>query len=56
MLPVTAHPDPQDLHGYGMTSMRTIAGKYGGEIKVKAEDGVFLLTVWLVNSGARQEQ
>ena len=55
-LPVTTRPDPRDLHGYGMKSMRTIARKYGGELRVKAGDGVFVLTVWLVNSGARQDQ
>lgn len=55
-LPATTRSEPQDFHGYGMKSMRTIARKHGGEMKVKAEDGVFVLTVWLVNSGARQEQ
>ena len=55
-LPATTHSDPQDFHGYGMKSMRTIARKYGGEINVKAADGVFVLTVWLVNSGTQQEQ
>lgn len=49
-LPVTAHPGSQDFHGYGMKSMRTIAKRHGGEIKVKAEDGVFVLTIWLINS------
>lgn len=51
-LPVTTHFDPEMFHGYGMKSMRAIARKYGGELKVKAEDGVFILTVWLVNGGA----
>ena len=55
-LPVTTRSDPQDFHGYGMKSMRSIAKKYGGEVKVKAEGGVFVLTVWLVNCGARWEQ
>ena len=55
-LPATTHSGPQDFHGYGMKSMRTIARKYGGEIKVKAEDGIFVLTVWLVNGGARPDQ
>ena len=55
-LPATTRSEPRDLHGYGMKSMRTIARKYGGEMKVKAEDGIFVLTVWLVNSGARQGQ
>lgn len=52
-LPVTNNSDPQDFHGYGMKSMRTIAKKHGGELTVKAEDGVFRLTIWLV---ARQPQ
>lgn len=55
-LPATTRPEPQDFHGYGMKSMRTIARKYGGEMNVKAADGVFVLTVWMVNSGARQKQ
>lgn len=55
-LPATTHSDPQDFHGYGMKSMRTIARKYGGEMNVKAADGVFVLTVWLVNSSTQQEQ
>lgn len=38
-----------ELHGYGMKSMRAIAQKYGGRLKVTAEDGVFSLTIWLVN-------
>ena len=54
-LPVTARPDSQDFHGYGMKSMRSIAKKHGGEVKVKAEDGVFALTVWLVDTGAERE-
>lgn len=55
-LPATTHSEPQAFHGYGMKSMRTIARKYGGEVKVKAEDGVFVLMVWLVDSGARRDQ
>lgn len=47
-LPVTTQPDARDSHGYGMKSMRTIAQKHGGELTVKAGDGVFRLTVWLV--------
>lgn len=55
-LPVTTHSDPQQFHGYGMKSMRAIAQKYGGELTVKAEDGVFRLTIWLVSTEARQAQ
>ena len=49
-LPVTTRPDPEDFHGYGLKSMRAIARKYGGRLKVKAEDGVFSLTIWLVDN------
>lgn len=51
-LPVTKRTGAPDFHGYGMKSMRAIAKKYGGEMKIKAEDGVFVLTVWLVNGDA----
>lgn len=54
-LPVTTCSDSLDLHGYGMKSMRAIAKKYGGEMTVKVEDGVFVLTIWLVNNGARRQ-
>ena len=49
-LPVTTQPDTEDFHGYGMKSMQAIAGKYGGKLKVKAENGVFKLTIWLIDS------
>lgn len=47
-MPITSRLDSQDFHGYGMKSMRAIAKKYSGQIKVKAENGVFTLTIWLV--------
>ena len=49
-LPVTSQPDAEDFHGYGMKSMQAIAQKYGGKLKVKAEDGVFNLTIWLIDN------
>lgn len=49
-LPVTTRPDPEGYHGYGIKSMQAIAKKYGGGVKVTAEDGVFQLTIWLLNS------
>lgn len=52
-LPVTTRPDAEDFHGYGIKSMRAIARKYGGRLKIKTEDGVFNLTIWLVNSRSR---
>ncbi len=49
-LPVTSRPDMEGYHGYGMKSMRAIAQKYGGRLKVKAEHGMFKLTIWLIDS------
>ncbi|EDN00861.1 ATPase/histidine kinase/DNA gyrase B/HSP90 domain protein [Pseudoflavonifractor capillosus ATCC 29799] len=49
-LPVTTQPDAEDFHGYGMKSMQAIAEKYGGKLKVKAENGVFKLTIWLIDN------
>lgn len=49
-LPVTTRPDPENYHGYGMKSMQAIAKKYGGGVKAVAEDGVFTLTIWLLDS------
>ncbi len=33
-----------------MKSMQAIAQKYGGKLKVKAENGVFKLTIWLIDN------
>ncbi len=49
-LPATTAVDSTELHGYGMKSMRSIAEKYGGGLRVKAENGVFELTVWMMGS------
>src|SRR5699024_3349125 len=46
----STQPDTEDFHGYCMKSMQAIAGKYGGKLKVKAENGVFKLTIWLIDS------
>lgn len=43
-LPVTTKDD-KNYHGFGMQSMRMIVRKYGGEMIVSAEGGVFRLTV-----------
>ena len=53
-LPITTRPDPLDLHGYGMKSIRNISRKYGGELEVKAADGIFALTIWLINNGKQK--
>ena len=39
-LPVTTKNDEIN-HGYGMKSVKMIAEKYGGELKVTAENGIF---------------
>lgn len=49
-LPVTTQPNAEEFHGYGMKSMQAIAEKYGGKLKVKAENGVFKLTIWLIDN------
>ena len=39
-MPVTTKNDEINL-GYGMKSVKMIAEKYGGELKVTAENGIF---------------
>lgn len=43
-LPVTSKKN-RDYHGYGVRSIRHIAHKYGGEITIHVEDGVFCLRI-----------
>ena len=45
-LPVTTKAD-KDSHGYGTRSIRLLTEKYGGDMKISAEDGVFLLSILL---------
>ncbi|HIW02309.1 MAG TPA: ATP-binding protein [Candidatus Protoclostridium stercorigallinarum] len=42
-------------HGFGMKSMKAITEKYGGELSVTAESGVFTLNMLFPLSGAREE-
>ena len=37
--------DDRLRHGYGMSSMRAICDKYGGDMVVKTEDKVFTLNI-----------
>lgn len=55
-LPRTTHTDSPCLHGYGMKSMRAVAQKYGGGLTAKAENGIFELTIWLVNKAMAGEE
>ena len=43
-LPRTSTGNEQD-HGYGMTSIQMICGKYGGGMNVRAEEGVFYVNL-----------
>ena len=45
-LPVSGAGD-DIYHGFGMRSMRAVAEKYGGEMLISTEDGMFLLTIIL---------
>lgn len=45
-LPVTTKRD-KTHHGFGMKSMRHLAGKYGGSLAVSARDNVFTLQILL---------
>lgn len=45
-LPVTRKED-EDNHGIGLRSIRTLAERYGGDIRISAENGIFLLQVML---------
>ena len=43
-LPLTTKNDRAE-HGYGMKSVRMLVEKYGGEMKIKTEGGIFELNI-----------
>ncbi len=43
-LPQTSKAD-KDYHGYGMRSIRMITEKYGGDLQLRAENGIFYLSI-----------
>ena len=45
-LPETSKAD-RDYHGFGTRSIRFLTEKYGGDLKIAAEDGVFRLSIML---------
>ena len=47
-LPVTSKDEEEGYHGFGMKSIKLIAQKYHGEMKVSTEDELFNLNVWLM--------
>lgn len=46
-LPLTTKKDKQ-YHGYGMKSVKMICEKYGGDLSVVANDGIFMLNILFV--------
>lgn len=54
-LPITTKND-KNYHGFGMSSMRMIVHKYGGEMIVDASGDVFRLTVLFPTSGDKQDK
>ena len=43
-MPRTTKPDPEN-HGFGISSIRSVAQRYGGTMDISTEDGIFLLSV-----------
>ncbi len=45
-LPETSKQD-KDYHGFGMRSIRSLTDKYGGDLKLSAQNGIFSLSIML---------
>lgn len=45
-LPQTTKADKQ-YHGFGMRSIQLLTEKYGGDLQVRAEDGIYTLSIML---------
>jgi hypothetical protein len=45
-LPIT-HKEDKNLHGFGVKSIRYIAEKYDGQVRMRTQDGIFSLDVML---------
>lgn len=45
-LPQTTKEDKQ-YHGFGMRSIQMLTEKYGGDLQVRAEDGIYMLSIML---------
>lgn len=48
-LPETTKTGEQGYHGFGLKSMRNIAQKYGGDLNVSHENGMFRLNVYMLD-------
>lgn len=47
---VTKKQTNKEAHGYGLKSIKSIAEKYGGDVRISFADGVFNLGVFLLDS------
>ena len=45
-LPQTTKADKQ-YHGFGMRSIQMLTEKYGGDLQIRAEDGIYTLSIML---------
>jgi sensor histidine kinase regulating citrate/malate metabolism len=43
-------------HGYGVSSIKMIAEKYGGSLNTRAEDNVFYLNILIPMEGKEERQ
>ncbi len=48
-LPDTTKAEERGFHGYGLKSVRQIARKYHGDVSVSIEDGVFKVSVYMMD-------
>lgn len=46
----TSKDNSEGLHGFGIKSMKLIAKKYGGDVRISVKDGLFSLGVFLVKN------
>lgn len=49
-LPVTTKQTEPGFHGYGLKSIRRIARKYGGDLQIAPQDGIFRAVVYLMDN------
>ncbi len=49
-IPETTKKEEEGYHGFGMKSMRLLAGKYGGGLSIRIQEDLFTLGVYLFNT------
>jgi sensor histidine kinase regulating citrate/malate metabolism len=47
-LPQTSKANKDQSHGFGVKSMQLLAKKYGGELRIAAEGGIFRLNIYFM--------